>query len=394
MTNRVPKKICLAALSCMVSGTERVLGDIAAQLIQQSPEGAASIGLLLGNQPPFKPFAEPFIRQGVPVEYFGDVRYKSEIRRNFVNSFRFFRRHRPDVLHAHCPTYRWGLEVLIAARLSGVPCIVRTEQNPLMAPPYGLPGTLLKLTDRFVSRFTYVSQGNQERFERFLPYRTARGQVIPNAIDPEKYKPNLSPDEERRRVREMFGFPPQSQIALGVVSPFGERRSPEPILRAFQKLLTEPRTASLARMWRLVLLGMEESEGCRFATELGINEYVLFTKRRNDLPELLPSCDLMVSAAHFEGMSIMMMEALACGMDLLTTEVDGITDILGTSVAGDVMVPHQDTNAYAQAWWKIMQCHADGKRLLQPHASDVVRRDFTTSLMLERYLAMLQTASS
>jgi glycosyltransferase involved in cell wall biosynthesis len=64
------------------------------------------------------------------------------------------------------------------------------------------------------------------------------------------------------------------------------------------------------------------------AAELGISERLHILGQRSDVPRILSVFDIYVQSSYFEGMSIGMLEALAAGLPMVTTRVDGVADVL------------------------------------------------------------------
>lgn len=61
---------------------------------------------------------------------------------------------------------------------------------------------------------------------------------------------------------------------------------------------------------------------------LNLNDRVRFMGGRNDVPRLLRSCDVAILATHGEGLSIFMIEAMASGLPMVASRVDGVTELL------------------------------------------------------------------
>jgi hypothetical protein len=71
--------------------------------------------------------------------------------------------------------------------------------------------------------------------------------------------------------------------------------------------------------------------------------------------------------------------------------VDGISDVLGEHWSTVVSSPHNDIDAFAEKWLRIMRLRVEGKRLLPQDVSVNVRSNFANSKMVERYLNLLDS---
>ena len=379
----VRESICLVALTNAVSGTERIVASLAAELQRRG----ISVGVIL-------PRTEALVSLGLQVAatvdrvaHIGDVTGRNTVGRSALEAFRVFRRWKPTVVHVHCPYHRWGLGVVLAARLAGVPRVIRTEHNPLMAAPGVLPGGLLRLADRGVSAFTYVSAGNRDRFERLLPYRTSRGHVVWNAVSSREFKPS-DDGQATASLMEEFGFPQGCRVAIYVGS-FGHRRSIHQIVAAFRNLLNGD-SAELARTWRLLVVGTGPEEERQLPARFGIAGYVRFAGQRTDVAALLPNCDLFVTSSHFEGMSLSILEAWSAGLPVLATRVDGLSDVIGEEDSKRLTVNQGDADAYANAWLAFMKDPSD-LLLAANKARRFIRTELTLPKMVDRYLQLYQS---
>ena len=89
------------------------------------------------------------------------------------------------------------------------------------------------------------------------------------------------------------------------------------------------------------------------AAELGLADAVLFTGIRGDATTIIARSDLLVFSSTWEGLSIAALEALARGVPVVSTAVEGTRELL--SEGAGVVVPHDD-EALAAA---IVECLGD-----------------------------------
>src|SRR5262249_39832269 len=84
------------------------------------------------------------------------------------------------------------------------------------------------------------------------------------------------------------------------------------------------------------------------AAELGIQERVTFHGEMRDIPALLARARLFVLPSQSEGISLTLLEAMARGLPVVTTQVGGSPEVVEQGVTG-VLVPSRDPNALADA---------------------------------------------
>jgi glycosyltransferase involved in cell wall biosynthesis len=84
------------------------------------------------------------------------------------------------------------------------------------------------------------------------------------------------------------------------------------------------------------------------ATSLALGERLVFTGFRRDVAEALSALDLVVFPSLWEGTPLTVLETLAMGKPIVSTDADGLQDVL-THGHDAVMVPRRDSNALADA---------------------------------------------
>lgn len=147
-----------------------------------------------------------------------------------------------------------------------------------------------------------------------------------------------------------------------------------------------------AQRWALVLVGdgplrsaLEEQ-----ARDLGIYEDVVFAGKSDRVEDWLAAADLCVLASHNEGLSNTTLEAMACGLPSIVTEVSGMTTLIGETGAG-LIVPVGDMMAFADA---LVALHSDlGRRsAMGESARAAILRHYAVTMVAERYVVLYRSA--
>lgn len=146
--------------------------------------------------------------------------------------------------------------------------------------------------------------------------------LIRNAVDIERFHPDA---DNRQTVREKFGFE-QNQLIVGHVARLCEVKNQGFLLKIMAQLICEKPDAMLLLVGDGELRGQLEAQ----AAELGIEDHVIFTGSRRDIPDLLHAMDVYVLTSFSEGLSVSTVEAQACGLPcVLSATVSEETDISG-----------------------------------------------------------------
>jgi glycosyltransferase involved in cell wall biosynthesis len=122
------------------------------------------------------------------------------------------------------------------------------------------------------------------------------------------------------------------------------------------------------------------------AGRLGLADAVVFTGIRADATTIIARSDLLVFSSDWEGLSIAALEALARGVPVVSTAVEGTRELL--SEGAGVVVPHED-EALAAA---IVECLGDPERRAELGATGrrIHRERFSTARMAAVYRTLYE----
>ena len=137
--------------------------------------------------------------------------------------------------------------------------------------------------------------------------------VLRNAIDIDKYIPKL---EYRNLYRNQFGIK-EDEIVIGHVGKMVVQKNHKFILSIFSEYHKQNSNS------RLLLVGggieLEKIKIC--AQTLNLQDYVIFTGLRTDIPELLSAMDIFLFPSLWEGLPLSAIEAQSSGLPVLLSDV-------------------------------------------------------------------------
>ena len=234
------------------------------------------------------------------------------------------------------------LEV-IEFRIINVPALVSTihniyEGNALLMAGY-------RLTNGLVDRMTIISQAAAERFirERIIPADLLR--VVPNGVDPELYR---QPAEVRDGLRRALGL--GAEFVWLAVGRFETAKDYPNMLRAFASVREQHPEAVLLLAGR----GALQSETESLARELELGPAVRFLGVRDDVAALISAADGYLMSSAWEGMPMVLLEAAAGGLPVVTTRVGGTAEVVLDGESG-YLAPPSDSPALASAMLRLMK---------------------------------------
>lgn len=219
----------------------------------------------------------------------------------------------------------------LAARLAGVPVIAHVEHDVWH---YGERNDrrIARLMDVIVRpHVVAVSDTVADAMRTLMP--RSQVSVIRNAVDTDRFAP-----ADRAEARARLGLPRDGPI-VGAAGRLEEVKGQDVLLRAM----------ALVPDARLVLAG----DGTRrealnaLATELGLAERVTFLGYRSDMEAIYPAFDLVVLPSRAEGLPLSVLEAQACDIPMVATDVGSVRE--GLSPGASRLVPPLDPAAMAAA---------------------------------------------
>ncbi len=92
----------------------------------------------------------------------------------------------------------------------------------------------------------------------------------------------------------------------------------------------------------------------RLAKEIKVEDMVFFLGFREDVPRILASLDLFVLSSYLEGLGSSILDAMACRLPVVATQVGGIPEVVIPGETG-LLVPPRNSKALANAIIKIYE---------------------------------------
>ena len=124
--------------------------------------------------------------------------------------------------------------------------------------------------------------------------------------------------------------------------------------------------------------------------ELGIRGRVRMLGRRDDMPAVYASLDLMVSSSRREGLPMAILEGMASRLPLIATAVGGVPTVVLDGRTG-VLVPAEDPAALATGIIELLRDDAQRERLGSA-ARQLVEDEFSAQRMTADYLRVYEAA--
>jgi len=147
------------------------------------------------------------------------------------------------------------------------------------------------------------------------------------------------------RIKSKWGFE-KNIIILTNIGYFNEQKGQEYLIRAMKTIVTKIKNVKLI----LVGWGPREEELRRESWNSGVENNILFAGKcqRNSVLEILSVTDVFVLSSLWEGFGLVVGEAMAMGIPVVSTRTDGSEVLIKEDETG-IIVPPKDPDRLAEA---------------------------------------------
>jgi glycosyltransferase involved in cell wall biosynthesis len=261
---------------------------------------------------------------------------------------RIVRQERPDLVHTHNP--KPGVYGRVVARLCGVPAVVNTVHGLFATPDdpllrrcsvYGLEALAARFSH--VELVQNIEDADLMRRTPLAP--TDRVRHLGNGISIEAFDADLS--ATRDRVRAELGIATDALVVVSVGRLVAEK--------GFGELIAA--SGSLDVPHELVIVGPDDVEKADAlpASMLAAARAngVHFLGHRTDVARILGASDLFVLGSYREGVPRAAMEAAACGLPIVATDIRGCRQVVDDGSTG-LLVPRAEVAPLAEAMRRLL----------------------------------------
>ena len=225
------------------------------------------------------------------------------------------------------------------------------------------------MTDPLVDRHVCVSQGVAQFSADRGGLPREKLVVIPNGVDLARFAP-----AEKRRNR--------SSSIVTYVGRLDRQKGLSWLLDTAAVWLPELPDCDLLLVGEGPERGILEAK-CR---RLGLSDRVHFAGWRADIPQILAASRLLVLPSLWEGMPNVVLEAMAAGLPVVATDVEGVRELLGPTADGQV-VPLGDGQAFTD---RVIRLVRDTRSAAEIGTANRRRaaESFTLDAMVEAYQSL------
>jgi glycosyltransferase involved in cell wall biosynthesis len=181
-----------------------------------------------------------------------------------------------------------------------------------------------------------ISQVIEKNLLETHPLRPEQVGIIHHGIDMDRF---VRDPQRSERVRRELGIGKQERL-VGIVGRLNESKGHLQFLEVAQRILPDfPDT-------RFVIVGEasrgEDEEANAILDKIekaGLEDRMILTGYRDDVPDLLGAMDLFLFPTHAEAFGLVIVEAMAMGVPVVSANCDGVPDIVEEGKTGYLLAP-------------------------------------------------------
>jgi glycosyltransferase involved in cell wall biosynthesis len=248
------------------------------------------------------------------------------------------RREQPDVLHTHNP--KTGILGRVLGRILGVPVVVNTCHGLWAGPgdPWRRRAPVYT-AEAIAALFSHAELYQNAADRKVLrPVVRARGRVVGNGVDLQRFGPD---PQGRRRLRARWGVT-DDEVLVGGVGRLVSEKGIREFAAAAGRLVDQA---------RFVWVGPEDPAKPDALRD--VDGPVATVGVERDMPAVYSAFDVFALPSYREGFSRSAMEAAACGLPMVLSDIRGCRE-LGEDGHHLILVPPRDAVGLTEALQRVV----------------------------------------
>ena len=174
-----------------------------------------------------------------------------------------------------------------------------------------------------------IAHREKEKFIRYYGTEEKRFHLLPPGINRDLFLKNVPSREERKNLRRSLGIGSNEFFVLLVGSGFRTKG----VDRAIEGLCSLP--ANIQKKCWLIVIGKGDPKPfIKLASQRGVSQRISFLGPKSEVAPYFYSSDVLIHPAYTENTGTTLLEAMVCGLPVLTVENCGFSDHVKKAKAG------------------------------------------------------------
>jgi len=248
---------------------------------------------------------------------------------SFLKVAKILRQEKIEIIHTH--NSQPFIDGTMAALLSAVKTIVHTEHGRVFPDK-----KRYMIAERVMAVFTYkvvgVSENTSQNLIDFIKIKPAKILTIKNGIDSTKFAQEINRAEKKKELGLRA-----DDIVIGTMGRMVVEKGYTYLLKSMPGIIDTYKNTRLLMVGTGPLIDQLKTE----ARALNLDEHIIFTGNRLDIPALLAIFDIFVLSSISEGLPMVLLEAMAAKCPIVATAVGGVGTVIKNGITGS-LIPARD----------------------------------------------------
>ena len=300
------------------------------------------------------------------LETLGVKIYNFSLLTSFFSVSRLLYSFKPDVLHAHLQTAEiiGRVSLVFFPRIKFIISKHNDEDSRFIHSVIHKP--FYSFISKRSSNVIAISKNVRNYCLNNLGIKEEKIEVIYYGINPSIYQEAKTNTSEISKLKNQFKIESCDKV-IGSIARLHPQKSLDTLLKSFAILLN----GFESKEFKLIIVGeghlMKELQD--LAEKLNISSNVIFTGKRQDIPLLLQLFDVFVLCSIYEGLGLVLLEAMSAEVPIIGTKAGAIPEIVGET---GVLVEPRDVKVLAEELKFILE-------------DDVLREKLSTAALKKIY---------
>ncbi len=305
--------------------------------------------------------------------------------KNIVVLFSYFRKEKFDMIQYG--TENVSLCAAIAGFFAGIPVRIYDHWGARYIGLSGFSRFICKNIERIAAFFStdirQVSNLNMEQCIKDKIYSSKKVKVLGMGgtigVDTQVF--DLEKKEQyRTEIREEYDIP-QNSVLIGYVGTIRKDKGSNELIEAFRKLSHQKENIYL-----MLVGGFFQEDPISYENQqwAEASNHVIFTGRVSDVHRYMSAMDILVHPSYREGFGMVLQEAAALRIPIITTNIPGPSEFIKDGQNG-ILIEKED----AESLLKAIEFYLDNSNKMKVYAENaytLVKEYFSREIMIHRML--------
>lgn len=200
--------------------------------------------------------------------------------------------------------------------------------------------------------------------------------TIPNGVDDEVF--SVPDPGQKYELKKILGFPEEEVIWVSS-GELSERKNPQFLIEAWHELYGSKKAPGV-----LLFIGSGPLyDDCVNAAEG--NPFILFLGKVPNVLDYLRASDFLISSSKAEGLPNSVLEALACGLPVVLSDINPHKEVLSFAPSAGALFELGNAGDFLRA---VQEVHLKDWNAMSQAATKLIREHFSAKMMSEKYQAL------